>query len=341
MLLLVLNKINHFETYEFINFVNATVNLSVKSKNRINVNQLQKIVNDFQPDIIHSHLFAAEIVSRSLYYPKVKWFSHFHNKVPQFQNLRWQSLFKKNDLTAFFEKKHLLNRYKVNGGNHFISISQDTTKFINKVVSNDFQIFELNNAINFNKFHTNNKRTYTAKLRIINVGSFQKLKNQKLLVSIANILNEKNIDFEIIFLGQGEEFNNVKRLVCIYRLENNIQFLGLVNNVEKYLEKSDLYVHTAYSEAFGLVLVEAMAAGLPVITLDGKGNRDIIEEGKNGYMIFEQDAEKFAETIINLWNDKQKMKEISAFANEFAKQYDIVNYVDKLLELYQNAINSK
>ena len=61
-----------------------------------------------------------------------------------------------------------------------------------------------------------------------------------------------------------------------------------------------------------------MAAGLPVITLDGKGNRDIIEQGKNGYMIYEQDAELFAQTIIDLWNDKEKYQQMSKYAQQFA-----------------------
>ena len=56
--------------------------------------------------------------------------------------------------------------------------------------------------------------------------------------------------------------------------------------MEEYLENSNLYVHTAFSEAFGLVLIEAMTAGLPVIALDAKGNRDIIENGKNRLEIF-------------------------------------------------------
>lgn len=338
---MVLNKINHFETYEFINFVNATVNLSVKSKNRINVNQLQKIVNDFQPDIIHSHLFAAEIISRSILYPKAKWFSHFHDNMPQLKNFGLETLLNKNLLTNFYEKQYLLNRYKLNGGNEFVSISKDTNRYATKVLPRAYKFNYLKNAIDFKKFNKIKGVKNESNLNLVNVGSFQAKKNQQFLIDIAYILKQNNVKFHLTLLGDGEQKKFVEKKVKELSLENEVSALGNVLNVQEVLSASDIYVHSAYYEPFGLVLIEAMAAGLPVITLDGKGNRDIIEEGKNGYMIFEQDAEKFAETIINLWNDKQKMKEISAFANEFAKQYDIVNYVDKLLELYQNAINSK
>jgi glycosyltransferase involved in cell wall biosynthesis len=58
-------------------------------------------------------------------------------------------------------------------------------------------------------------------------------------------------------------------------------------------------------------------------------------------MIYEQNSELFAQTIIDLWNDKQKYREMSAYAQEFAKQYYIKEYVEKLLVLYQNAIDEK
>ena len=79
-----------------------------------------------------------------------------------------------------------------------------------------------------------------------------------------------------------------------------------------------------------------MASGLPVVTLDGKGNRDLIEQGKNGYMIYDQDPELFADRIIEIWNDKIKYREMSEFAQKFAKQYDMKNYVEQLLDLYRS-----
>jgi glycosyltransferase involved in cell wall biosynthesis len=105
--------------------------------------------------------------------------------------------------------------------------------------------------------------------------------------------------------------------------------------VENYLFDCDLYVHSAIYEAFGLVLIEAMAAGLPVVCLDGKGNRAIMEDGKNGFIVYEQNAEMFAGKILELVNTPGLYPAMSIYAKEYAKKYDIKEYVDKLVAFYK------
>jgi glycosyltransferase involved in cell wall biosynthesis len=316
--------------------ISASVKLSVKGKNKIKVDALQKEINSFKPDIIHTHLFEAEIVSRSCLYSRAKWFSHCHNNMEQFNNFSKQTLVQKTFFTNYIEKKYLFNRYLANGGNHFIAISNNTRTFYKKT-AREFPITLLPNAIDYDRFYNPNVDEKNKKsLTLINVGSLLKNKNQIFLFEIIKILIKTNISVELILLGEGENRHQLESGIKKYRLENQIKLLGTVDNVEDYLNKADMYVHSAISEAMGLTILEAMAAGLPVITLDGKGNRDLIEEGKNGYMIYEQNAELFAQTIIDLWNDKQKYREMSEYAQEFAKQYDIKPYVEKLILLYKN-----
>jgi glycosyltransferase involved in cell wall biosynthesis len=70
--------------------------------------------------------------------------------------------------------------------------------------------------------------------------------------------------------------------------------------------------------------------------LDGKGNRDLMLNGKNGYIFQEENSEQFVETIIELFDDQKKYLEISSFAKEFSSQFDIKNYVEKLVHLYES-----
>lgn len=293
---------------------------------------LQKLIDEFQPNIIHSHLFEAEIISRSCYFPKAKWFSHCHDNMWQFESFRCENLLNKQKATTSYEKKYILKRYLKNGGNQFIAISRHTLDYFQKQLPN-FKTTLILNAINYDCFYRSNKMQ-KKKLRLINVGSFQRKKNQKFLIEIAKKLKENNIDFEVCFLGEGENRISCENLVKNYDLSNQIKFYGNVDNVSKYLWESSIYIHCAYYEALGLVLLEAMAAGLPIITLDGGGNRDLIQEGKNGYMIFEENAQEFANKIVKLWNDKQRYSEISKYAQEFAKDYDIKPYIKRLIQLY-------
>ena len=91
-------------------------------------------------------------------------------------------------------------------------------------------------------------------------------------------------------LGDGVNFDKVKRAISGYHLENSVLQHGKVDQVEHWLTKAHLYVHAAWYEPFGLVFLEAMASGLPCITLDGKGNRDVIEPKKNGMLMESQDV---------------------------------------------------
>ncbi len=319
-----------------VQIVPASVQLSVFHKNVLNIDALQKAIEDFAPDVIHTHLFEAEIVSRSCYYPKAKWFSHCHDNMRQFRNFDIKTLFNKQLLTNFFEKRFLLSRYKANGGNTFIAISHDTEQYFCKT-ARQFDVQLLPNAIDYEKFHDNKKDQVGTRLRLINVGSLNTNKNQVFLVNVAKILADKGVDFNLKIVGGGQDYDMLNQRIETLELQKNILLCGNVDNVEDYLRESDIYIHSSLSEALGLTIIEAMAAGLPVVTLDGRGNRDLIVQGKNGYMVYKQNAEQFADRILEIWTDKLKYQEMSAFAQEFARQYDIKPYVDRLLELYKSS----
>ena len=108
-----------------------------------------------------------------------------------------------------------------------------------------------------------------------------------------------------------------------------------MEKIEEFVWQSDVYVHTATYEPLGLVLIEAMAAGLPVVALDGGGNQDLIVQGENGYIIEKGIPDLFAEKIWVLWNNKAEYQRISKYAENFAKKYDIKDYVKNLIDLYK------
>lgn len=313
--------------------VPASVQLSVFHKNVLNVDALQKAIDDFAPDVIHTHLFETEIVSRSCHYPKAKWFSHCHDNMRQFRDFDIKTMFNKQLLTNYFEKRYLFSRYKVNGGNTFIAISHDTERYFCKT-ARLFAVEFLPNAIDYEKFYNNKEKQASTNLRLINVGSLNTNKNQIFLIDVAKILADKGVVFDLKIVGGGQDYDMLKQRIETLGLQQNVLLCGNVDNVEVYLHESDMYVHSSLSEALGLTIIEAMAAGLPVVTLDGRGNRDLIVQGKNGYMVYEQNAEQFGDRILEIWNDKQTYCQMSAFAQDFARQYDIKPYVDRLLELY-------
>ena len=145
-----------------------------------------------------------------------------------------------------------------------------------------------------------------------------------------------NIKFRLNFLGDGLLNKELKNKTKELGIQDSVEFHGIVSNPEKYLQNSYLYVHSAIYEPFGLVILEAMSTGLPVISTDGRGNRDIIND-ENGILLKHRDPKKFALEILELIENKNKYDKLSKESIRTAKKYDIKNYTDRLLNLYFSA----
>ncbi len=366
-------KFNTIQINSLISIIPSKVELSVKRKWEINVKELQLFIDSYKPDVIHTHLFEAELVSRFCIYPEARWFSHLHDNMIQLNNFGIKSLLNKSAITNYYEKKVLFNQYKKNGGTHFIAISKHTEKYA-KSIQSSYPITLLPNAIDIKRFQkqadfqerfsdsgsspvekqpsiptaigtilnlnsqpqTSNLKPQpsasTSTLNLINIGSFTENKNQQFLIDVLLKLNDLRINVKFYFLGEGELLEKVEKKAIQSGVQDQCHFLGNVENVEEYLWKSDVYVHAAKSEALGLTLIEAMASGLPVVTLDGGGNRDLMINGKNGFLIEKQNSELFADRILEVYQNK----EMSDFNAEFAKQFDIESYCEKLVAIYQS-----
>jgi glycosyltransferase involved in cell wall biosynthesis len=310
--------------------------LSILRPEKEDISEFVEIVKNFRPHVIHSHLFIAELISREVVFTEVKYFTHCHDNMKQFRNFTLKTLFTKELLTDFYEKQHLLLRY-LGCNNNFISISDDTKNYFQSVLPGRLRknIYSLDNAIVTESFNKANHKRDLNKIRILNVGSFHAKKNQRFLIDITEELIRQGQNVEVVMLGDGTHYEDVKQQVAKRGLEKIILMPGNVVKVEAYYAAANVYVHTATYEPFGLVLIEAMASGLPVVSLDGKGNRGLIKDGENGYMLYEQDAAKFADRIKQVVKDESVYGAMSEKAFAFSKQYDMSGYVKKLLLLYR------
>lgn len=338
--LITFRNTNQFGEKDFIKHVPADIKLSLTGRNVFNVTQLQSAIESFKPDIIHSHLFEAEIVSRFCNYPQAKWFSHFHDNMPQLANWTWKSLPSKERITNAFEKHTLFKRYQANGGNNFIAISKDAEHYAQDVIPRSSRLFYLKNAIDFDLFYSPVKLIDTNQsVHLINVGSFQPKKNQQFLIDVMKYLIDHNFSCALSFLGDGKERENVEEKSRNLGVDGVISFKGNVTKVQDYVQQADIYVHAAYYEPFGLVLLEAMAAGLPVVSVHGGGNADIIDNDQNGYILDGQDVEDFANHIIKLAQNPELYERIAKAGQATARQYGIQQYGDQLIALYKQALS--
>ena len=198
----------------------------------------------------------------------------------------------------------------------------------------------MSNAIDFKKFYFEN-RAEPKSNRIINavcVGSLVNKKNQAFLIQIVSYLKTKGYNCKIDVLGDGPNKKSLQSKIDSSKFNEEIILHGNVKNVEEFMRNAEFYIHSATYEPFGLVLLEAMAAGLPVISLDGKGNRDIIQHKKNGYIFKEQNVEQFGNTLIDLKENPDEYLSYVKEGHKHSSNYDIKTYINKLISYYQHII---
>jgi glycosyltransferase involved in cell wall biosynthesis len=314
--------------------VPANVTPSISGKTRVNVAALQNVIEAFEPDIIHSHLFESEMVLSQINYPNAKYVVHFHDNMVQLENWKWSNVFNKVKLTNFYEKNIVEAGYR-NRKTEFIAISNETHHYIKRVLPDVFSVTLLHNAIDTKHFSPSFKKPNVEKPILTTIGSLVDKKGHDLAIKTIAELKNRGIDVELNILGDGVSKSKLETLIQTLELSDNILMRGNVDYPESYLQNSTLYLHTASYEPFGLVLLEAMACGLPVVCTDGGGNRDLIEEGINGFMVKERDPKRLADKIELLLTDSELRQQMGENAHVFAQQFSIETYVDRLLELYQ------
>jgi L-malate glycosyltransferase len=137
---------------------------------------------------------------------------------------------------------------------------------------------------------------------IIHISNFRKVKRiPDIIISFKKVLKE--IDAKLLLVGDGPERMDMEALVSEFGLHDKVIFTGKRDDLPELLAISDVMFHLSEKEAFGLVLLEALACGLPSIATDAGGIPEVIEDGVNGFLVKIGDTDKAAEKAILVLKD--------------------------------------
>jgi len=168
-------------------------------------------------------------------------------------------------------------------------------------------------------------------------------KGQDILIKALGILKLRCIpNISVDFVGEGPDLAMLRELALSEGVGNSVNFLGLKSRKEVYdlYANYDLMVHPARYEGFGLIIAEAMAAGLPVAVPYGGGPYEIIERGKYGIVFKPDDPEAIADVIEHTRNNYGQALTTASYAREKALlSYTLDATVDAYLSLYRATIN--
>jgi L-malate glycosyltransferase len=172
------------------------------------------------------------------------------------------------------------------------------------------------------------------------IGRMVKVKGFDFLIRAVAILHEKNIDIELLLIGDGPERSSLEKLARELGVHHKVHFLGWLQGEKKfqYLALSDVYVMPSIREPFGISLLEAMKLGVPVICTDTGGQRDIVKDETNGLLVPPADSQALAGALESISLDPAKRKAISETNKEYVKLFDIGTVARDYYALFKEVV---
>lgn len=229
-------------------------------------------------------------------YPEETWSERFVRKITYFFLFHWENYMSKKSIKVFAisvsTKVDIINQYRV---------SKD-------------KIIIIPCALNKIIFKPSNQKTIFNK-NLLFVGRLVPRKNIIDLIKIMRLLVNLDKEFVLNIVGKGEYayIKKIKKKVLVNNLNKNIIFHGNIIDTElnKLYRSNSIFVFTSLVEGFGLVLLEAMSKGLPIIAYNVNGVKDVIINKVNGYLVKPFNHQDFTNKILSFNNDNRLYRQMS------------------------------
>lgn len=309
------------------------------------IKQLKNIIDEERFDIIHCHTPMGAVVARIAAMSARKKYGtrviytchgfHFYKGAPR---LNWMLFYPIEKLLAKYtdtiitinKEDYNLATNKFNKRCHDIQyvpgVGIDTKKF--KINLSDKEKDKLRDSIGLEK----------DAFVLTCVARLDKNKNQCFLINaMEELVKEKN-NIHLLLVGPDELNGYYQNIVLEKGMKKNIHFLGRREDIPYLLSISDIIVSASLREGLPVNVMEAFAAGKPVIALKCRGMKDLIDDEKNGYVIFkssnEVEIENFNNKVKCLYNDKKLYKKIANNNINKSYDFDVSNIIVQLKRIY-------
>lgn len=167
---------------------------------------------------------------------------------------------------------------------------------------------------------------------ILSIGELNKNKNHQVVIKALSQI--KNSDIHYLIAGQGTLESHLLQIATELGVGKQVHLLGFRKDIKNLLKFSDMFILPSFREGLSVSLMEAMAMGKPVLVSKIRGNVDLIDEGKGGYLFNPVDVEKLA-NLIDLMLDNQSLREkVGIYNKEKIKDFSVNNVLNKLYKVY-------
>lgn len=312
--------ITQLKVAEVFNLVKFSLQMLLKSRSVCKKNNV---------DIIHSHWAIPSGFLSSIH----------SSNIPKVITLHG------SDLKVYAKKfpYRYLVKYAISNADKIIAVSNDLKDIAISYGCNPDKIAVIHNGVDIDLFKPRDKeeirssKNISSNFLITYVGNLVKVKRVDILIDICNDLS-KVYDLDLLIVGEGPERTMLESHARNLGM-SNINFQGTINHdeVPYYLSMSDVVALTSESEGLPTVLVEAMSCGVPAITMDIGGVKDIVKNGENGFVVNNKD--EFKEKLeIYIEDDNLRMSFGKNARKLIEEEHSLEQIVFLLDELYSNLI---
>lgn len=284
-----------------------------------NIFELKRVIESYKPNIIHAHDVKASILA-SFFSKNITIISHIHGNHTNMTKISIKSVLylwrSKNikEIIWVSKSSYLSYKFKKN------LLTKNTV--INNVIDRNL----------VNSFLKKDKSSYN--LDIVFVGRLSPEKNPKRLIDILKIASLEKPEITLGIVGEGKLEQEILNYVINQELENNVSFLGYLNNPYKVMSDSKLMMMTSIYEGTPMCALESMELGTPVISTPTDGLVEIIDNEIDGF--YSNSNEEISNKIVFLLkNEKELLKMRNEALKKSIKINDIALYSQKIIEIYQ------
>jgi len=187
--------------------------------------------------------------------------------------------------------------------------------------------------------HPKQSDTFT----MVCVGRLLEMKGQTYLVDACNILKERGVKFECLFVGDGEDREMLTEQIQRLGLQDEVKILGFQprQQVKELLNQADVMLlpsvitSTGKMEGIPVALMEALATGIPVISTKISGIPELIEDGVSGLLVPERDAKQLAEAIYRLYDEPELREQFAEKGREkVLEEFNLITNSKALIDLF-------
>lgn len=288
------------------------------------------IIRRLKPDLIHSQSYIFAWIGASM--------SRFF-KIP---HVAWGQ---GSDIYSEYRFKEIILEYVGNGTDVFLALSEDMASKLRSMISKPIRIMIMPNGIDISRFQVDSRMDVHQEIdinykKIIYVGTLRPVKNVSVLIQAFALVRERIPSSRLTIVGDGIEKSRLESLVRDLKIQDFVTFQGRVENEElpKYLRKADVFVLPSKFEGFGIVVIEAMASGLPVVVTKVGGLSEIIEDGENGFLIDPEDSKQIADSIEIVLTNQEMRDKMGENNRQKAMSYDSKKIAARIFSIYETIV---